>query len=37
MWRRAWEAAQGVLIAAALVAIAALVAAAGLLSRPWGQ
>ncbi len=36
MWRRAWEAAQGVLIIAALAAIAALIAAAGIFSRPWG-
>lgn len=37
MWRRASEAVQGILVALALVAIAAVVAAAGILSRSWGQ
>lgn len=36
MRRRAWEAVQSVLIVTALAAIAAMFAAAGVLSRPWG-
>lgn len=36
MWRRAWEAVQGLLAALALVAIAVTFAVAGILSRPWG-